>query len=82
MQVASCGGGGGLISKSNSVRDRYFARVCDLFGKYSYKTFSTGSRCLETRQERRNLRKDGGLGAPLWPVDDCMIAIRNWCMIV
>jgi hypothetical protein len=65
------------MSKSDNVRDRYFARVCDLFGKYSYKTFSTGSRCLETRQERRNLRNVGGLGAPVRPVEDCMRASRD-----
>lgn len=72
MQVASCGGGGGLISKSDSVRDKYFARVCDLLWKYLHKTSSTGSKCPEIRQEIRNLRKYGGLGAPVWPADDPM----------
>ena len=77
MQVASCGGGGGLISKSDSVRDKYFARVCDLLWKYLHKTSSTGSRCPEKRQEVRNLRKDGGLGALVGPIDDCMKAGRG-----
>lgn len=77
VQVASCGGGGDLISKSDSVRDRYFARVCDLLGKCRHKTSSTGSKFPEIRQEMRNLRKDVGLGALVRPVDSCMEAGRD-----
>ena len=44
VQAASCGGGGGLVSKFDSVQDKYLTRVWDLFGKYSKRTFSIGSR--------------------------------------
>jgi len=75
MQAASCaGGGGGLISKFDRVRDKYFARVCDLAGKVTCNTFSTGSRSLEIRQQTRDLRKAGELGVPVEPVEDCMDA--------
>jgi hypothetical protein len=79
MQVASCGGGGGLTSKSDSVKNKYFVRVCDLLGKYSYKIFSTGSRYSEVRQETRNFRKGGALGEPVcqWPVDECIKGSRD-----
>lgn len=64
VHAAWCGGGGGLLSKFENVQDKYLARVCDLFGKCSCKTFSTGSRCFERMQETRSRRKGDGLGTP------------------
>jgi hypothetical protein len=76
VQAASCGGGGGLFSKFDNVQDKYLARVCDLCGKCSCRTFSTGSRCFERRQETRNLRKGGGICLPDCRTDDCMLTAR------
>ena len=75
LHVAWCGGGGGLLSKFDSVHDKYLARVCDLFGKYSCRTFSTGSRYFERMQETRSRRKGDWVGTPgCWAADVCMLA--------
>lgn len=74
VHAAWCGGGGGLFSKFDSVQDKYLARVCDLFGKCSCRTFSTGSRCFERMQETRSRRKGDRVGTlGCWAADVCML---------